>query len=52
MAKSKATMTPKDASRIQSNAAKANGGVVKKGSFASRATSAGDRNSSNGARRK
>lgn len=46
MAKSKA-MTPSAASRIQSATAKSNGGSTPKGSFASRAQSAGARNSTN-----
>jgi hypothetical protein len=37
-------MTPKDASRIQSATAKQSGGKVEKGSFASRAESAGTKN--------
>lgn len=38
-------MTPAAASRIQSSAAKAAGGTVSKGSFSSRAQSAGAKNS-------
>ncbi len=37
--KNKTPMTPKAASRIQSSEAKANGGKVKSGGFASRAQS-------------
>jgi len=40
----KAPMTKSDAARIQSAAAKSNGGQVPKGSFASRASSASARN--------
>jgi len=42
----KTPMTPKAASRIQSATAKANGGSVPKGSFASRAQRAAAKNSS------
>ncbi len=42
----KTPMTPKAASRIQSTTAKANGGSVLKGSFASRAQRAAAKNSS------
>jgi len=38
-------MTPAAASRIQSSTAKAAGGAVSKGSFASRAQAAGSKNS-------
>ena len=38
-------MTPQAAQRIQSATAKANGGIVPKGSFAARATSAAAKNS-------
>jgi hypothetical protein len=37
------TITPEDAARIQSASAKAHGGEVERGSFASRAQSAADR---------
>ena len=43
-------MTKSSAARIQSRTAQANGGAVKKGSFASRATRAAVRNGSNGKR--
>ena len=38
-------MTLKDAARIQSATAKSNGGVVQKGNFSSRASSAAAKNS-------
>ncbi|RUM50012.1 MAG: hypothetical protein DSY47_02670 [Hydrogenothermus sp.] len=41
-------MTPDAAERIQSATAKANGGVVPKGSFASKAQSAAAKNVNNG----
>jgi len=44
----KTHMTLKAAARIQSATAKANGGKVSKGSFASRAQSAAAKNSSKG----
>ena len=44
---SKTPMTPSDASRIQSAEAKQHGGQVEKGSFASRAQAAGEKNTKN-----
>lgn len=41
----KTKMTPEAAARIQSATAKNNGGIVPKGSFSSRATSAAAKNS-------
>lgn len=41
-------MTPEAASRIQSDVAKKNGGVVPKDSFGARATSAGAKNVNTG----
>ena len=45
---SKTYMTPEAASRIQSSEARSNDGQVDKGSFASRAQSAGDTNVNKG----
>lgn len=42
---SKKTMTKEDASRIQSSEAQKSGGAVAKGSFASRAQKAAEKNS-------
>lgn len=39
----KTPMTPEDAARVQSAAARAHGGEVERGSFAARAQSAADR---------
>lgn len=48
MSKTKTSMTTKAAARIQSSTAKANGGKVSKGSFASRAQSSAAKNSKSG----
>lgn len=47
MSKAKSPMTPNAAARIQGATAKANGGVVPKGSFATRAQSAAAKGPSN-----